>query len=46
LQSRCQSTSRQAISTSAVRKRTLPCLVIGSRRWRLPLELTPPHSPV
>src|SRR5580658_1968325 len=46
LQSRCHTTIRQASSTSAVRRRTLPCLVIESRRWLLPLELTPPHSPV
>ena len=33
LQSRCQITSRQASSTSAVRSRTLPCLVMGKRWW-------------
>ena len=46
LQSRCQSTSRQANSIKAVRRRTLPCLVIGKSRWLAPLELIPPHRPV
>jgi hypothetical protein len=31
---------------SAVRSRTLPCLVIGSSYVLWPLALTPPHNPV
>ena len=46
LQSGCHITNRQASSISAVRRRTLPCLVMGSRCRLLPLALTPPHSPV
>ena len=38
--------SRQASSIRAVRSRTLPCLVMGSRWVLFPLALTPPHSPV
>lgn len=45
-QSRCHTTSRQASSMSAVRSRTLPCLVIGSSYVLWPLALTPPHNPV
>src|SRR5262249_16719439 len=42
----CQITKRQASSMSAVRSRTLPCLVMDKRCMVLPLALTPPHRPV